>query len=119
MADTDHKRLLEMAAKAAGISIMPCTCSDPRWPFKHDESKSRKSGHWNPLVDDAHAMRLVVQCGLEVSFVDEDAEVRACVGYPNDAGRITYVFEDHRGDIFAATRLAVTRAAAAIGEKMP
>lgn len=80
---------------------------------------------WNPLTDDGDALRLAVQCGLEVSFVDDEPgreglDIRACVGFPASTERpcrIKYVFEDHRGDIFAATRRAIVRAAAEIGRQ--
>lgn len=79
----------------------------------------------NPLERDDLALRLAVQCGLEVSFVDDEPgreglDIRACVGFPASTERpcrIKYVFEDHRGDIFAATRRAIVRAAAEIGRQ--
>ena len=52
------RELLEMAARAAGVSIVPCTCNNPKWPFKHAGDWSR--GHWNPLESDADALRLAV-----------------------------------------------------------
>jgi hypothetical protein len=109
------KELLELAAKAAGVTIKYnyIGTQDARCP-------------WNPLEDDGDALRLAVQCGLEVSLVDDDPDrdgrdTRACVGYPESESRpckIGYVFEDHRGDIFSATRRAITRAAAEIGKAM-
>lgn len=105
----DDRQLLEAAARAAGI--------EGQWG--HESYIERHEGfiptgwlrRWNPLTDDGDALRLAVQCGLELSFVNEDGDDRACVGYPNGE-RISYVFEDHLGDIFAATRRAIVRAAA-------
>lgn len=57
----NDRELLELAAKAAGVAIIPCTCSDERWPFKHDESVIGKRGHWNPLIDDGDALRLAIR----------------------------------------------------------
>lgn len=54
-----NKELLEWAANAAGIAIMPCTCSSKKWPFKHNEAISGKRGHWNPLESDGDALRLL------------------------------------------------------------
>ena len=107
---SEDKKLLELAAKAAGYQYA-----------KHGGYivVDGIPGNWNALTDDGDALRLAVQCGLEVSFVNEDGEDRACVGYPNSKGRIIYLFEDHCGDIFAATRRCIVRAAAAIGEAMP
>lgn len=80
---------------------------------------------WNPLTDDGDALRLAVQCGLEVSLVDDEPikdgkDTTACVGYSLEGNdKVHYVFEYHGGDIFAATRLAIVRAAAEIGKSMP
>lgn len=95
---TDHE-LLELAAKAAGIPVVPCTCSNPKWPFKHDEAKSGKRGHWNPLVDDGDALRLAVK--LRLNFSDKVLWLRH-----ND--------QEHY-DPYAATRRVIVRAAAGIG----
>lgn len=109
----DDRQLLEAAARAVDLPV--------EWDGDGYVIASKFRGHltnyeaWNPLTDDGDALRLAVQCGLEVSFVNEDGEDRACVGYPN-GDRISYVFEDHLGDIFAATRRAIVRAAAAIGD---
>ena len=94
--------LLELAAKAAGIPIVSCTCSDKRWPFKHDEAKSGKRGHWNPLVDDGDALRLAVQAGVDISF--------AQAVHHEETGSAGY-----RADPHAFTRRAIVRAAAEIG----
>jgi hypothetical protein len=109
------RELLEAAAKAAGIGF-----------YKGDYANGldTKTGFWNPLTDDGDALRLAVQCGIEFSIVDDEPgndgrTSRACAGYAVESGpRIKYVFEDHRGDPCAATRLAITRAAAEIGWAM-
>jgi hypothetical protein len=80
------KELLELAAKAAWGNL--------------------ESG-WNPLTDDADALRLAVKLELNV-----------LVGVAKDGeGRI--VVETSLDDPYAATRRAITRAAAEIGKAMP
>lgn len=120
------RELLEMAAKAAGYSVEIVEMGDDtvgRWL----PGPQKKPGFifWQPLREDGDALRLAVQCGIEVSFVDDESyregrDTRACAGYCLDSDpRVRYVFEDHRGDIFAATRRAIVRAAADIGKAMP
>ena len=98
----NDRELLERAAKAAGLTIHA----------KHQASRdaigagdvglwiSRKSTCWNPLIDDGDALRLAVKLNLweQVMF-----------------GRRTEIAPD--GDIYAATRRAIVRAAAALAEE--
>ena len=89
---TDQE-LLTMAAKAAG-----CV----------------ENSDWNPLTDDGDALRLAVNLGVELVFTKNKigAGRRSLLIYP-------WVNEDRNvDDPYAATRLAIVRAAAAIGEKM-
>lgn len=108
----EEKRLLEMAAKAAGIAIVPCSCSNPRWPFKHDEANSGEHGHWNPLVNDGDALRLAVTLGMALKSTQGKSTAIVAVAH-------VVAIQDHGCDPFAATRRAIVRAAAAIGEEMP
>jgi hypothetical protein len=109
------RELLELAAKAAGIDQRKLPHA---WPVRFDDDQ------WNPFIDDGDALRLAVHCGIEVSIVDDEPgrdgrDSRACAGYATASDpRIRYVFEDHRGDLFAATRRAIVRAAAEIGRNM-
>jgi len=102
------KELLEAAANAAGIAVVPCSCSNPQWPFKHDEAVSGKSGHWNPLTDDGDALRLAVKLGMVVYINNMDRCTNAYFYY-GPMGAV----EQHGDDAEAATRRAVVRAAAA------
>lgn len=118
MQESDRE-LLELAAKAGviehGADRLDCGLSITLRNGQH-----RSLQRWNPLDDDADALRLAVQCGIEISIVDEEYGCpRACAGYVTDGDpRIRYVFEDHDNDIFAATRRAIVRAAAEIGRSM-
>jgi hypothetical protein len=93
------RELLELAAKAAGYVLMGHT---------QDERKFCVGGReWNPLTDDADALRLAVKLGLIVECG------RAWIS------RHGPMFgEDVLPDPYAATRRAIVRAAAEIGKEM-
>jgi hypothetical protein len=97
------RELMELAAKAAGLSID--YWADPKHPVVVD-GEGRKFG-WAPLSFDSDALRLIVRLGL-------------CVKVDNRAGfswvkKSTGSSVPHNGDPYAATRRAVLLAAAAIG----
>jgi hypothetical protein len=77
-----------------------------------------KPGEWRPLEDDGDALRLAVKLGLLV-YVMLDAGFTA-IRLPGEhiGGKYDEV-QTHNGDPYAATRRAIVRAAAAIGEAMP
>ena len=115
---TTDRELLELAAKAAGLQV---------------EWRERRTGRvaefgcikyqtisgfmvgatpWNPITDDGDALRLAVKLrlfpylmlmGKSIGFDEIDM----------------YIREEFEQDPYAATRRAIVRAAAAIGEKMP
>ena len=93
------RELLELAAKAAGLEVVTPTML--------------KYGQWNPLTDDGDALRLAVKLKLQISFGNRHVSVF------DEAGFINFQTEvlAHRGDD-AATRRAITRAAAEIGKAM-
>jgi len=103
----DHE-LLKLAAKAAGIEIEPCTCSDPKWPFRLAHGFIKP--HWNPIEDDADALRLAVHLRLIVCPYEGSIIV--------DNG-LRMIEEHDLSDRAAATRRAITRAAADVGKAMP
>ena len=107
--------LLELAAKAAEIAIMPCGCRNEKWPFKHDEAISGKWGHWNPLTDDGDALRLAVKLKIPMQFPDW-ANITRTWGSKSNPDAFD---EPHNDDPYAATRRAIVRAAAEIGKAMP
>lgn len=95
------KELLELAAKAAGIA------GEYRSYYVEAYNKdffgiavkgASSCSFWNPLTDDGDALRLAVKLGIwTLTYSDDDWE-----------------YCDHDG--YAATRRAIVRAAAAIGE---
>lgn len=105
------RELLELAAKAAGVKIVPCTCSYEEWPFKYADGQGRR-GHWNPLANDGDALRLAVKLRLKIQITDDGAAAR--LGFTN----LSLVALDEAPDVESATRRAIVRAAAEIGEAM-
>ena len=110
-----NQELLELAAKAAGLEIEPCTCSNKKWPFKIKNDFG--IDHWNPLKDDSDALRLAVKLHLSVEI---------WVGSSRHKQGVTIAEHDnasaelpHNGDPYAATRRAIVCAAAEIGKAMP
>lgn len=114
------RELLELAAKAAGYAS---------WDFLAGEDGNLMNVYmddgthnvWWPLEDDGDALRLAmalelgVVCKLESDHYEKD---RSVVTNPYCVNQIRIV-EPHKGDHFSATRRAIVRAAAAIGERMP
>ena len=100
------RELLELAAKAAGLRVI--------WPNEAvlpDGSSIR----WNPLTDDGDALRLAVKLSLDV-LQNPVGQTTCCIVMGDDAQECE-VLEDYNGDPYAATRRAIVRAAAAIGEQ--
>ena len=85
------RELLELAAKASGLLYMG-----------------------NPLTDDGDALRLAVKLNLSADFFDDEIKV----GYTPNDNECDQVAEAIGDDPYAATRRAITRAAAEIGKGM-
>lgn len=89
------RELLELAAKAAGHCYS--------WSDKYECLETWRDGDkikrfWQPHRDDGDALRLAVKLGISVFSPD-------CAEHHND------------GDVCAAVRLAIVRAAAEIGKR--
>lgn len=96
------RELLELAAKAAGYHL----CE------RKDGAVSVDMVHeWNPLADDGDALRLAVKLGFLVDT--HGSYVR--VSFPYDE---PLAYDEKGDDPYAATRRAITRAAAEIGRMM-
>ena len=80
MTSQSNRELLELAAKAAGLTVM--------WsePFKRYERfvLEKYAGAWNPLTDDGDALLLLASLRLDILFNDQLKEV--WVRRKNDAG---------------------------------
>ena len=103
------RELLELAAKAAGMPAsiwwwvdgVLCKAGDVHTP-------------WNPLADDGDALRLAVKLKIPIQFPDW-ADLTRTWG---NKGCLDTFEEPHDTDPLAATRRAITRAAAEIGRNM-
>lgn len=109
----NDKELLELAAKAAGVKGV--------WhEWWDDQTDSTSCGiapkgacgrdWWNPLRRDGEALRLAVSLHL-IIMVNPTCTETAAPGLV----RTRENFADSGGDKYAATRRAITRAAAEIG----
>lgn len=110
------RELLELAAKAAGHRINPFFYHAEAGVYVLDPIGG--ADYWNPLTDDGDALRLAVKLGIHVSpdCEHETSEPEARAATPSAAHLMQ---EKHKGEPYAATRRAIVRAAAAIGESMP
>ena len=89
------RELLELAAKACGL----------------EEAKMRiEFNQWNPLTDDGDALRLAVHLNMNLDVVDASSGAQVL--------HVAWCSEPHYDDPLAATRRAITRAAAEIGRNM-
>ena len=102
------RELLELAAKAAGIVISEHI--GIRSDYFADDSTGKE---WNPLTDDGDALRLAVtlQMTVLVHQFTAMAETGAVTFQAREKATMNY-------SIGEATRRAIVRAAAAIGEVM-
>lgn len=121
MSPAELRRMLELAAKATGQPGVFQQWSDSRDSVSCGIAPNGSPGRmwWNPADDDGISRRLEVRLMLEVYHAENDGQMVCAVGYAGPLGKILYVMEPHGSDPEAATRLAVLRAAAAIGESMP
>jgi hypothetical protein len=106
MSETDRE-LLEMAAKAIGDGLL--------WwgePLQQFMLRSEGNRRWNPLTDDGDALRLAVRLRMRLHVDDYGAAARI-----TDRGEWSGCESARHGGIEAATRRAIVRAAANIGEQ--
>lgn len=98
----DDRKLLQLAAASASVEV--ATWSNCQaGGFLHGQSGK----FWNPLTDDGDALRLAVKLHLLV-------QVRDRVTIVTDKAGLQLAFRPHKDDPEAATRYAITRAAAAL-----
>lgn len=116
---TTDRELLEWAAKAAGIPVRwnespPCTVMTDDFG---------DAGFWNPLVDDGDALRTAVKLRIELDHSHaQDQHRYVCAsrrGCEMMYAPVSAVEEiEDEGQTLAATRRAIVRAAASIGQQM-
>ena len=108
------RELLELAAKAAGMTGWryegPITGLVKMINPDNPENTGSVGNAWNPLNDDGDALRLAVKLCLEIDVHHTGIAVRT------PCGQKVLISADEVKCGYAATRRAITRAAAAIGE---
>ena len=116
------RELLELAAKAAGITIKPVEiknvefAGDDRFIGYSTDPHEWLRGWFNPLTDDGDALRLAVKLGLRV-----ECRLNGQVYVWKDDVLIWNEFALHENvnsERNAATRRAIVRAVAEIGKDM-
>jgi len=108
------REMLELAARAAGLSFK-WRDGDPKWGPEHVGPAAWINEcwqAWNPLTDDGDALRLSVRLRMDVQHFEGLEMCEACKHPYQACG------EDYGCDPDAATRRAITRAAAEIGKSM-
>ena len=112
------RELLELAAKAAGIEVGDYLAPNEIPGYEWGMVLGIKQV-WNPLDDDGDALRLAVKLRLRVftPTTDTDVAIASC-GDLRTTGHVHKYSEDEYTEPYAATRRAITRAAAEIGRNM-
>lgn len=107
----DDRELLELAAKAAGYTVIEFQSGDfLEIRYGLTEAIWNGDNYWNPLTDDGDALRLAVKLELTVKIELHEVEV-----FDAD-GCLVSIALDKQEDPYAATRRAIVRAAAEIGK---
>lgn len=120
MTDTmTDRELLEAAAEAAGIKVVRSRLDDPlnRDFLIEDSPRNREqaAGPWNPLTDDGDALRLFTKMPFREMYV---SKIGVTVSWRREGShhglKCDEYANEHGGDLNAATRRAIVRAAAAL-----
>lgn len=109
MNHTDRE-LLELAAKAAGIRVeytAPSLLTGQVFQLFFDGEHQIE---WQPLDDDGDALRLAVKLKMSIDVEERTQHAWSHIVW------VAPCFEPLIDDPYAATRRAIVRAAAAIGE---
>lgn len=112
----NDRELLELAAKAAGVTGEWCDCPDCGLGGVLTPDDNGKQ--WNPLLDDGDALWLTVRLDIELRF-HLAGSVPAVTATCAANSRMPIPREPWGSDKYAATRRAIVRAAAEIGKAMP
>ena len=111
----NEREMLELAAKAAGIEI-----ETGIYFYDAGFKVTGTATYWNPILSDADALRLAVKLHINIEHLRPltTMEFNEVVASPYGRGDCVSI-ELTKGDPYAATRRAITRAAAEIGRAMP
>ena len=113
------REFLELAARAAGYKVRwherwECFVHVNPHNISNPPTMAGQRQVWVPLDDDGDALRLAVKLQLMINIDIDGALVEMQV---KDDNAWASEFA-HDGDLYAATRRAIVRAAASIGEQM-
>jgi hypothetical protein len=109
------RELLEAAAKAAGMDVHWGSGWESDYMFRRIPRPSSPlvtNVRWDPITDSGDAFELAVKLKLSVWFEERESHQWTHIVW------VSPVFEPYTGDVNAATRRAIVRAAAEIGEEM-
>jgi hypothetical protein len=118
------RELLELAAKAAGITVLRPNGVMRNCTGLSYEANIFAAPPWNPLTDDGDALRLAVKLEISItpypiyseghrhSVIAEQKRTTDLERSPNTTSTV----ELYRADPGAATRRAITRCAAAVAQ---
>lgn len=107
----DDRELLELAANAAGINIH-CMLGNTIMRYT---CMGNMIAPWNPITNDGDAFRLAVKLNLDITFSSEPDGPEVIVDADWLEGPILWQ-QPLSKDPYAATRRAIVRAAAELGE---
>ena len=111
------RELLELVAKAAGVTGEWARTHQPYGDAWVEGIDCGAPVYWNPLTEDGDALRLAVKLGMELYHGYNDGPA-VFAAVPKRNSMPAFVVEMHDCDPHAATRRAITRAAAEIGKAM-
>lgn len=112
--NSEDVELVELAALAAGytISLDRSHATAPVDVIAYGVVDYPYGVEWNPLVNDGDALQLAATLKLSISFEQRNQHEWPHIVWVNPC------FEPLVGDIYAATRRAIVRAAAHIGQQI-
>lgn len=108
----NERKMMQLAAKAAGMGYLIWTSGSA--PIVPKEHRIDGRAAWHPISDDGDAMRLA--CTLRIESAPECERIGFVHAYMERHPRIEEPIAN--GDIRAAMRLAIVRAAAVMGLEM-
>lgn len=111
--DESIRRAMELAAKAAGITILKWEKNLYGSVACIDDREMSPTGYWQPLIDDGDAFRLVVKLNMQLEIPARGScKIKISGAYRGDGA---YLDEEFNRSRRFGTRWAILRAAADLG----